>query len=209
MDKATSPQSIQQSLMPPPISTLKFKRQEKQELKEELYTNKLNHSHQVEKCDECKSIELLINHVEGTIVCSNCGLVQQERIIDDSSEWRTFSSETSNSGQNPSRVGGRLNPYLSNYGIDTQVKGLNASEIQKWSDRSSLNSKDKLITKGLRAIKEFALPLNLKEPTVHRASELYNKIESNGMLKGKSVTAKVAAVIFVASRLTGHPKNIK
>lgn len=80
-------------------------------------------SHSVDRCDECKSDELVINHVEGTIVCQKCGLVQQSRIIDDSSEWRTFSSETSSNGANPSRVGGKLNPYLSNYGIDTQVKG--------------------------------------------------------------------------------------
>lgn len=70
-------------------------------------------------------------------------------------------------------MGGRLNPYLSNYGIDTQVKGQNASEIQKWSDRSSLTAKDKLITKGLRAIKDYALHLNLKEGTIVKASELY------------------------------------
>ena len=83
----------------------------------------------MDRCEECKKAELVINHVEGTIVCQNCGLVQQSRIIDDSSEWRTFSSETSSGGANPSRVGGKLNPYLSNYGLDTQVKGKNASEI--------------------------------------------------------------------------------
>lgn len=106
-------------------------------------------------------------------------------------------------------MGGKLNPYLSNYGIDTQVKGNNASEIQKWADRSSLNAKDKLITKGLRAIKDYSQPLNLKEPTIHRACDLYKQIEDNGLLKGKSVVAKVAAVIFVASRLQNQPKNIK
>lgn len=62
-------------------------------------------------------------------MCQGCGLVQQSRIIDEYSEWRTFSSETQNNGANPSRVGGKLNPYLSNYGIDTQVGGKNASEI--------------------------------------------------------------------------------
>lgn len=169
----------------------------------------MNANHSVEYCEECKSTDLVIKHFEGTIVCQNCGLVQQSRIIDDSSEWRTFSSETASSGANPSRVGGRLNPYLSNYGIDTQVKGQNASEIQKWSDRSSLNAKDKLITKGLRAIKDYSLHLNLKEGTIVRASKLYKQIEDNGMLKGKSVTAKVAAVIFVASRLQNQPRDIK
>ena len=76
-------------------------------------------NHQVERCEECKSADLVIKHYEGTIVCDNCGLVQQSRIIDDSSEWRTFSTEAAGSGANPSRVGGKLNPYLSNYGIDT------------------------------------------------------------------------------------------
>ncbi len=81
------------------------------------------------------------------------------------------------------------------------MKGANASEIQKWSDRSSLNAKDKLITKGLRAIKDYSLHLNLKDGTVNKACEIYKIIEDNGSLKGKSIVAKVAAVIFVASRL--------
>lgn len=34
-------------------------------------------------------------------------------------------------------------------------------------------------------------------------------MEDSGMLKGKSVTAKVAAVIFVASRLQNQPRDIK
>ena len=106
-----------------------MKLKEKQDDKMDKAMYKLSQNHQVERCEECKKTELVINHVEGTIVCQNCGLVQQSRIIDDTSEWRTFSSETSSNGANPSRVGGKLNPYLSNYGIDTQVKGANASEI--------------------------------------------------------------------------------
>lgn len=66
-------------------------------------------------------------------------------------------------------MGGKLNPYLSNYGIDTKVSGQKASDIQKWSDRSSLSAKDKLIMKGMRMIKEMALRLNLKEPATNKA----------------------------------------
>lgn len=71
----------------------------------------------------------------------------QDRIIDDSAEWRNFSSE-SGGGANQNRVGEKWNLALSNYGIDTQVKGQNANEIQKWSDRNSLTAKDKQIIKG-------------------------------------------------------------
>ena len=77
------------------------------------------YSHYVDTCTNCHAKDLVIKQREGTIVCQQCGLVNQSRIIDESSEWRTFSSETASSGANPSRVGGKLNPYLSNYGIDT------------------------------------------------------------------------------------------
>ena len=159
-----------------------------------------SYTHYVDKCFECFSKDLVTKTREGTIVCQNCGLVQQQRIIDESSEWRTFSSETANSGANPSRVGGKLNPYLSNYGIDTQVKGVNASEFSRWSDRSTLSAKDKQITKGMRAIKDMATRLNLKEPAVNKAYEIYKQIEDKG-IKGVSVTAKVATVVFIASRI--------
>jgi len=100
------------------------KRDVKKQAKEDLFASmsqedRASYTCYIDQCEECKSKDLVTKQREGTIVCQSCGLVQQSRIIDETSEWRTFSTETSNSGGNPSRVGGRLNPYLSNYGIDT------------------------------------------------------------------------------------------
>lgn len=111
----------------------KLQLQLKVQEKEDLSMKKAQNGHNIDRCDECKRATLVINHVEGTIVCTFCGIVQLSRIIDDSSEWRTFSSETANGGSNPSRVGGKLNPYLSNYGIDTQVTGKGSADIQRWN----------------------------------------------------------------------------
>ena len=80
------------------------------------------------------------------------------------------------------------------------MKGVNASEFSRWSDRSTLSAKDKQITKGMRAIKEMATRLNLKEPAVNKAYEIYKQIEDKG-IKGVSITAKVATVVFIASRI--------
>lgn len=66
------------------------------------------------------------------------------------------------------------------------MKGKNASEIQKWSDRSSLSAKDKLITKGMRQIRDMAARLNLKEPAMAKAQEIYKQIEDKG-IKGVSL----------------------
>lgn len=56
-------------------------------------------------------------------MCTACGLVQQSRIIDETSEWRNFGSDHGDGKSNANRVGGRLNPYLSDFGLSTVVKG--------------------------------------------------------------------------------------
>jgi len=70
-------------------------------------------------------------------VCQSCGLVKQSRIIDESSEWRNFSNENGEGGgANKNRVGGKLNPYYSDFGLTTMVKGSGAKEVQMWSERT-------------------------------------------------------------------------
>lgn len=57
-------------------------------------------------------------------MCQNCGIVQQARVIDESSEWRNFSNDNGGGGQsNANRVGGKLNPYLQDFGLSTMVRG--------------------------------------------------------------------------------------
>lgn len=71
-----------------------------------------------------------MNRAEGTLVCIGCGLVKRSRIIDETSEWRNFSNENSEGGANTrDRVGGKLNPYMSDFGLSTMVKGSGAKEV--------------------------------------------------------------------------------
>ena len=69
------------------------------------------------------------NTKQGNIVCQACGLVQSSRIIDETAEWRSFGSDNAQNDNKAdmNRVGGRTNPFLSNSGLDTNVKGTNAA----------------------------------------------------------------------------------
>jgi len=60
----------------------------------------------------------------------------------------------------------------------------------------------------MKAIKDMAQRLNLKEPALNKAYEIYKQIEDKG-IKGVGLRAKVATVIFIASRLEKQPKGIK
>ncbi|KAH7040237.1 uncharacterized protein B0I36DRAFT_234931 [Microdochium trichocladiopsis] len=59
-----------------------------------------------EICPECQidPPNLAEESVAGDVVCTDCGLVLQNRMIDERAEWRTFSNDDVGSS-NPSRVG--------------------------------------------------------------------------------------------------------
>lgn len=141
-------------------------------------------------------------------MCTNCGLVNESRIIDETSEWRNFSNENGDGTNARDRVGGRLNPYVSDFGLSTMVKGGGASEVKIWSERTQMNAADQAILKGHARIKEIASCLSLKQPTIEKSYELYKKIQDLGTLRGRSQDARVATVIFIASRLTDSHKPI-
>lgn len=54
----------------------------------------------------------------------------------------------------------------------------------------------------------MAQRLNLKDPAINKACDIYKQIEDKG-IRGVSITAKVATVVFVASRIEKQPKSIK
>lgn len=62
---------------------------------------------------------LIEDYRAGDMICSECGLVVGDRVIDVGSEWRTFSNEKA--GVDPSRVGGPENPLLSGGDLSTMI----------------------------------------------------------------------------------------
>jgi transcription initiation factor TFIIIB Brf1 subunit/transcription initiation factor TFIIB len=107
------------------------------------------------------------------------------------------------------RVGGKLNPYMSDFGISTMVKGAGAKEAVLWSQRTAMNSADKTIVKGQQRIKEVAQCINIKDSTIDKSFQLYKQICDSGLLKGMSIDARVATCVFMATRLMDQHKPIK
>jgi transcription initiation factor TFIIB len=42
------------------------------------------------KCDECGSRNLKKDESRGEVVCEDCGLVLEDKVIDQGAEWRVF-----------------------------------------------------------------------------------------------------------------------
>ena len=57
-------------------------------------------------CRNCaKPTAIIEDHQQGDLVCTECGLVLESRVVDESSEWRTF-SDSDKAGVDPNRTAG-------------------------------------------------------------------------------------------------------
>ena len=69
---------------------------------------------------------LIEDYRAGDQICSECGLVVGDRVIDVGSEWRTFSSE--NGAEDRSRVGGAENTLLGSCDLSTIIGSVSGSK---------------------------------------------------------------------------------
>ncbi|MEM1514832.1 MAG: transcription initiation factor IIB [Candidatus Bathyarchaeia archaeon] len=176
----------------------------------------------VDKCPECGGTNLISDPDTGEVICSNCGLVVQESIINKGPEWRAFTQEEKKSR---SRVGIPISFSVHDKGLSTSIDNidrdalgrklpLNARlqmwRLKKWQIRSRVHSSiDRNLAQAMTEIDrlsdKLAIPLAVKE----KAAIIYRKALEQGLVRGRSIAAIAAAALYAACRLSGTPRNLK
>ncbi len=172
---------------------------------------------QIKRCPECNSINLFYDEQRGEVICNDCGLVVEEKMVDTSHELRVQSSEK---GEKKSRGGAPLSMQKFDKGLTTNVgeisdiyrlKKSGATRkflrLKKWQERvsTSIERNLRLAMSELRRVANF---INL--PTVVRdeASRLYNYVLQRGFVRGRSMESVIAACIYAACRNYNIPRTL-
>ena len=167
-------------------------------------------THTIDNCKYCNAQNSIITDFSaGQVVCSSCGAVLEDRIIDETYEGRNFGSENQGSGgKDQTRVGGPINAYTEeiNGGVSiaTKKNGTPLSNIRMRSSGSSNNSLQRIFKKA----DELAHKLDLKQCIVDKAKDLLALVEKQKKLKGRSLDCIIASVIYVACRLSNVPRPL-
>ncbi|XP_031253166.1 transcription initiation factor IIB-like isoform X2 [Pistacia vera] len=164
-------------------------------------------------CRDCNKLtEVVFDHSAGDTICSECGLVLEAHSIDKTSEWRTFSNGSSD--HDPVRVGGPLNPLLTDGGLSTVIVKPTAGSTQflsgslgKWQTRSS--NPDRNLIQAFTYISAMSDRLGLVTTIKDRANEIYKKVEDQKPLRGRNLAAIVAACLYIACRQENKPRTVK
>jgi len=167
-------------------------------------------------CKFHPSAPLIEDYRAGDQICSECGLVVGDRVIDVGSEWRTFSND--NGGEDKSRVGAAENTLLGSSDLTTMIgpaaggRGGDLNKSMMYNNRSrggGGSSSDRALINAFRTIGTMADRINLTRTIVDRANGLFKMVHDGRNLKGRANDAIAAAVLYIACRQEGVPRTFK
>jgi len=169
----------------------------------------------IKRCPECGSINLTYDEQRGEVICNDCGLVVEEKMVDTGQEMygKTDSGEKKGRGGAPLSMQKFDKGLTTNVGEISDIYKLESGatrkflRLKKWQERvsTSIERNLRLAMAELRRVASF---LNL--PTVVRdeASRVYNFVLQRGLVRGRSMESVIAACIYSACKSYNIPRTL-
>ncbi|XP_050072413.1 transcription initiation factor IIB-like [Anopheles maculipalpis] len=157
------------------------------------------------QCSYHPKADLIDDYHTGDMICSDCGLVVGDRIIDLSSEWRTFSDEKNR--EDPCRVGS-TDPYLEDNDLSTILQSPKGEHFNDTKCYKMHPNTNKLVL-GFAEISTMAERINAPKSIVNHAKNLFKRVQEVQELRHRSMDAKATACLYIACRQEVVPRTFK
>ena len=171
---------------------------------------------------ECGNTDIVTDPATGEQICTACGTVLNELVIDHGPEWRAFDPEQAD---NLTRVGAPLTPLIHDKGLSTTIswrsqdatgRRLTADEqkrqyrLRKWQRRTSASdSTQRNLTQALSELTRIADELNLPQNTRETAAMIYRRAVMSGLIRGRTIQSVVASATYMACRQCGVIRSLE
>ncbi len=176
----------------------------------------------VDRCPRCGKGPMVMDTAGGELFCSNCGYVVKEKIEELGPEWRAFSKEEKESR---SRAGVPSSLAMHDMGLATMIgvedrdasgKALPASmkatieRLRTWDGRSQVHEPiDRNLRQAFSELDRLADKLSVSDAVIEKAAYIYRKALEKGLVRGRSISALIAAALYAACRDTETPRTLK
>lgn len=170
----------------------------------------------VKKCPECGSINLFMNRDRGEIICKDCGLVIEDKMVDFGQEWREFDSAD---GDKKRRAGAPMTYTQYDQGLGTEV-GQKADllrlggrsrdkffRLRKWQYRIS-TAIERNLKLALAELKRVGSYLKLPKSVEEESARIYTLAVQRGLVRGRSMESVVAGALYAACRRHDVPRTL-
>jgi transcription initiation factor TFIIB len=156
----------------------------------------------------------------GEVICSKCGLVILDEVLNRSPEWRAFTPEEKRSKR---RVGAPTAYSHFNKGLST-VMWINRDafgrplspevrrqmwRLRKWHIRSRMHASDgRNLIQAMGELERLSERLHIPSFIQETAAVIYRKALGADLIRGRCIAAIVAAALYAACRFTKTPKTL-
>lgn len=174
-------------------------------------------------CKTCYKFGDVITDAEsGETICTNCGMVMSNnKSLQQTPEWRTFDA---NQTRDRSRTGMPMTLTRHDHGLSTVIgspnkdaggKGLDSStrsmmqRLRMWDYRIQVSTPtDRNLTNAFQKLDRLKAKLGLPDNVIEKAAYIYRKVQQQGMVRGRTIAATLAATVYLASREAGIPRTL-
>lgn len=172
-------------------------------------------------CSICNKSQTITDLESGELICSNCGLVISDKIQEIRPEWRAFNTEELN---DRSRTGiptslarhdmglatiiGRTDKDASGRKIDAAMRST-MERLRVWDLRTQAHSStDRNLKKAFEQLDILKSKVGLSDAIIEKSAYIYRKAQDRGFIRGRSIPAVLAAVVYIACREMGVSRTL-
>ena len=169
-------------------------------------------------CPECGGRNIIQDLESGEMVCGGCGLVIAEPAASTEPEWRAF---TKSENETRSRVGLPPSFSIHDKGLSTMIgpaykdaggkmipqeTKLRMLRLRRWQNVNS--SEDRNLAQAMSELDRLTDRLHVPRAVKEQAAVIYRRALKEGLVRGRSISAMVAASLYTAIRVTRTPMTL-
>jgi len=173
-------------------------------------------------CSRCGKKSLLTDEVTGEQFCANCGYVISEKVDESGPERSSFSIQ---GGVDTARTGSPISLTMHDKGLSTVINPANRdatgkplsssmkstiTRLRTWDSRSqSQATANRNLRQALNELNRLKDKLAISSNVLEKAAYLYRKALEKKLVRGRSISAMIAASLYAACRDTETPRTLK
>lgn len=169
----------------------------------------------IKKCPECESANLTYDANLGEVICNDCGLVIEEKMVDSGIDLQGKFDKSGKKGRGgaPISIQKFDKGLTTNVGEISDIYKLDSSQtrkflrLKKWQERvsTSIERNLRLAMAELRVISSY---LNLPNVVKDETARIYNYVLQRGLVRGRSMESVIAACLYTACRSYSIPRTL-
>ena len=169
----------------------------------------------VQRCPECNSVNLTYDEERGEVICNDCGLLIEEKMVDTGIDLsgKFDKSEKKGRGGAPMSMQKFDKGLTTNVGEISDIYKLDTKQtrkflrLKKWQERVS-TSIERNLRLAMAELRVIASYLHLPNVVRDEASRIYNYVLQRGLVRGRSMESVIAACIYYACRSYNIPRTL-